>query len=92
MLGLHMLGKRIREARERADLKQAELARRVGVQPMSLYKIESGRSAPGRELLTRIATELGVSLDSLVFEPDGSTSEPPPSEDADDSAPQEGAA
>lgn len=100
MLDLHMIGKRIREAREAAKLKQAELARRVGVQPISIYKIESGRSTPGLQLLTRIATELGVSIDSLVFDeseleqPNRAPSEVPPPDDDDDdnTAPCEGAA
>jgi transcriptional regulator with XRE-family HTH domain len=84
-----MLGKRIREARESAKLKQAELARRVGVQPVSMYKIESGRSTPGLDLLMRIAAELGVSLDSLVFD---ESDLPPGIDGVVDPARREGAA
>lgn len=62
-----MLGKRIRAARLAAGLKQAELGRRVGVQGIWLYKIESGRDAPSLDLLTKIATALDVTLDSLVY-------------------------
>lgn len=57
---------RIRAARERAGLTQAELARRVGLAPNHIARLESGeKSNPRFETVARIAAELGLSLDEL---------------------------
>ncbi len=58
-------GRRIRAARLKAELGQAEFARLLSIVPMWLYKIESGRSRPSLELLERIALALRVSMDWL---------------------------
>lgn len=44
------------------NISQAELARRVGVQPPSVSDWLSGRTAPRQEHLEAIAGALGVSL------------------------------
>lgn len=69
MLYQHMLGKRIRAARELANLGQAELAKACGCSGLWLWKIESSAAQPSLALLTKIATQLGVTLDSLVSDP-----------------------
>jgi transcriptional regulator with XRE-family HTH domain len=61
-----VLGKRIREAREKAGLNQAELARGMGVLPTHLNRWEKGKVAPGWEYLARIAKHCNVTLDWLL--------------------------
>lgn len=63
---LKALGKRIRESRERAGIKQAELARRVGVITTTAWRWEDGRMEPGLEQLRKISRETGADLGWLV--------------------------
>ena len=61
------LGDRIRKARKRYGMSQAELARRIGVSKQALYQIESGKTPdPGVSRIIGIACILGVSIDDLV--------------------------
>ncbi|MBM3223566.1 MAG: helix-turn-helix transcriptional regulator [Candidatus Tectomicrobia bacterium] len=61
------LGSRIREARERYGMSQAELARRIGISGTALNQIESGKTPdPGVSRIIGIARVLGVSMDDLV--------------------------
>src|SRR5438874_7806231 len=61
------LGSRIREARERYGMSQAELARRIGISGTALNQIESGKTPdPGVSRIIGIARILGVSIDDLV--------------------------
>lgn len=55
-----LTGTRIRETRMRKGLRQAELARRVGVSPSYLNLIEHNRRRPGPALAERVATALDV--------------------------------
>lgn len=64
-----MLGKSIRAAREQIGISQAELARRIGVGPVTMWKYESGRLAVTSIRLRSIATALNVTIDSLMPEP-----------------------
>jgi transcriptional regulator with XRE-family HTH domain len=50
------------EARNRADLSQAELARRAGISRSVLSVYESGRREPGSEALARILGAAGFRL------------------------------
>lgn len=60
------LGERLRAARIGLGLSQAQLAKRVGLAPNHIARIESGtKTAPRFSTVARIAGELGVSLDSL---------------------------
>lgn len=54
-------GGRIQGVRKSKSLTQLELARRCGVRQGTISSIEANRETPSRELLFRIATELGVS-------------------------------
>lgn len=63
---LKQLGRRIRMARERVDMKQADLARRVGVISATAWRWEDGRMEPGLEQLRKIARETGADLGWLV--------------------------
>ena len=59
------IGSRIRAARLKYGMSQAELARRIGITPNSLNEIEHGRSEPLASRVEAIARVLGVSTDVL---------------------------
>jgi transcriptional regulator with XRE-family HTH domain len=61
-----VLGKRIREARERAGVKQDQLAQAVGLSRTSITNIERGRQGVQAYLLTRIADVLGQHAAELL--------------------------
>lgn len=62
-----MLGEGIRARRKELKLEQAELARRVGVSPQAIWRIEKGDvQNPRLDLLKAIARELAVSVDDLL--------------------------
>lgn len=56
----------IRVMRELAGIKQVELAKRAGVSPSMMNKIEMGARKPSLAATVRIARALGVSLDSIA--------------------------
>jgi len=60
------LGKRIKEAREKINKSQAELAGLIGVMAAHLNRWEKGRISPGWEFLVKIAKICDVSLDWLL--------------------------
>lgn len=51
-------GKRMREAREACDIEQADLARRVDVEPGTYWRYEAGERSPGRKRMERISAIL----------------------------------
>ena len=61
------LGDRIRQARERVDISQAELARRIGISKNAMNAIEAGNADPRASRIVAIAQELGVSTDALLL-------------------------
>jgi transcriptional regulator with XRE-family HTH domain len=61
-----LVGNRIREARLRADLTQAGLAEKVGVEPQTVSAFERGTRLPRLSTLQRIAECTGVRLTALV--------------------------
>jgi transcriptional regulator with XRE-family HTH domain len=69
------LGPRLREARSSSGRSVRELARRVGCSASLISQIERGVSVPSVGVLYALATELGSSLDYLLF---GSGSAPAP--------------
>jgi transcriptional regulator with XRE-family HTH domain len=61
------LGRRLREARERGNLTQHELALRSEVNLDTLRAIEQGRTRnPGVMTILRLADELDTTIDALV--------------------------
>jgi transcriptional regulator with XRE-family HTH domain len=61
------IGARIKELRTSRGMGQADLARTVGLQPQSIWRIESGVTKdPGIEVVRAIAAALGCSLDDLA--------------------------
>lgn len=60
-------GARLRAERERHHLSLRALAKRVGVSASLISQIETGKARPSVNTLYAIATELGVSVDDLLF-------------------------
>src|SRR5947209_19316078 len=60
-------GPRLREARTSGGLSVRELARRIGCSASLISQIERGVSVPSVGVLYSLATELGSSLDYLLF-------------------------
>lgn len=61
------LGERIRIARTRYGMSQAELARRVGISKTAMNDIERGRTTdPKWSIVVAIADHLGLKLESLT--------------------------
>lgn len=70
------IGRRVREARDRAGMRQAELARQAQVEKSALCRIEGGQRRVTAGELWRIATALGVPVESLCEGGDGSPEAP----------------
>lgn len=60
---MESMSDRIRQARIGAGLTQTELADRLGVTQSTVNRWEGGRHDPSRETATRIATNLGVTVE-----------------------------
>jgi transcriptional regulator with XRE-family HTH domain len=80
------LGPRLRLVRGSRQLSVRELARRVGCSASLISQIERGVSVPSVGVLYSLATELGSSLDYLLFGsgagPDGVPAAAPPAREA----------
>lgn len=66
-----LTGTRIRARRNLRGMRQADLARAVGVSPSYLNLIEHNRRKVGATLLASLAQALGVSVDALTEDVDG---------------------
>jgi len=62
-----MLGKVIKDLRQRTLATQEEFAKKVGITPQSLSRIEGCRAKPGNITLAKIARELKVPIEVLHF-------------------------
>ncbi len=60
------LGKRIAALRREKELKQDELAEKLGVSPQAVSKWENDQTCPDISLLPLLAKILGVSVDELL--------------------------
>ena len=60
-----MIKNRIKEFRVRYDLKQEELAKRVGVRRETIGNLEKGRYNPSLVLAWRIAKVFGVPIEEV---------------------------
>ena len=56
----------IKNARNRAGMTQAELAKKCGIATITIRQYESGKREPRMEQLSRIASALGLSVGDLV--------------------------
>jgi transcriptional regulator with XRE-family HTH domain len=61
------MGERLRQARNARGLGLRTVARRLGVSPSLISQVETGRAMPSVSTLYALASELGVSLDELLF-------------------------
>ncbi len=59
------LGQRIKEIRERQNIKQVELAEMIEMEPSNLSKLENGNQLPKEENMERIAKALNVDVKDL---------------------------
>ena len=64
---LDRFGIAVRKAREERKLSQQELAQKLSMNKNTIMDIELGRSNPKAETLFLIATELHISLDTILF-------------------------
>lgn len=76
--GWSMIRNRIKEYRARFDMKQEDLAKRVGVRRETIGNLEKGRYNPSLVLAWNIAKVFGVSIEEVftVEERDGPEREP----------------
>ena len=63
----------IREARERAGLTRAELARRAGVAASTVGRVETGTRVPSTDLAERLVRAAGFEVRVALGEPDPAT-------------------
>jgi transcriptional regulator with XRE-family HTH domain len=61
------MGDRLRQARTARGLSLRRLAERLGVSPSLISQVETGRAKPSVNTLYALASELGISLDTLLF-------------------------
>lgn len=68
------IGERIIFLREEQGMKQTELADRIGITKMTLYKYEKDKCEPRSEIISRLCDVLGTTADFLI----GRTNDPSP--------------
>jgi Zn-dependent peptidase ImmA (M78 family)/DNA-binding XRE family transcriptional regulator len=64
-----VVGRRVRELRERMGMTQEQLARKSGIGISTLSEIESARHSPRLATIVALADALGVPLEALLREP-----------------------
>jgi DNA-binding XRE family transcriptional regulator len=64
------IGDRIREIREKKGMEIAVLAHRSGIQPNTLKRIEAGKFSVDLDVLSHIASGLGMKLDFVELDND----------------------
>lgn len=62
-----LLGKRIKELRNKSKLTQSELAEKVGVTKSTIASYENDSRTPSYEVLIKMASVFKVSTDSLLL-------------------------
>lgn len=66
-ISLGKFGSLIRERRRQLDMKQEEVARRVGASPSYIANLEAGIRRPSEKLVTKIADVLGLKARELFL-------------------------
>lgn len=64
------IAQRIREARERQELRQEDLAKMTGIARPNIVRIEQGRHVPSLATLRKIANALQLEISSLTARPE----------------------
>lgn len=62
----NILGKRMKSLRERRNLKQNQVAEKLGVSPYQLSRYESGKTKPDPDMIASIANYYEVTTDYLL--------------------------
>ena len=57
------IGSRLKQIRERKGMEAKSIARLAGIDPSNLCKIEAGRYSVGLDILSKIASTIGASVD-----------------------------
>jgi len=65
---MEKIGTKIRIERKRNGLTLQQLAKKIGISPLTLHRIETGKSSPSVALLSEIAQNLNKSIVSFVQE------------------------
>lgn len=60
------IGDKIYRLRQELDIKQKDLAERVGITEATLSRYENGKRTPSSEIAAKLAKSLGVSTDYLL--------------------------
>ncbi len=60
------IGERIRKRREALNITQQELAQVLGVTAQHISVVEKGKRVPSLTFLSKLAEQLGISIDYLV--------------------------
>lgn len=68
------LGDRLKTLRESCGLNQTELARKAGLTQAAISQIEDGKRVPSLQSLQKLASELGMTVDSLIGDTANATS------------------
>jgi transcriptional regulator with XRE-family HTH domain len=76
--GPALVGRRLREEREKQRIGLRELARRVNVSASLISQVELGKATPSVGTLYAMVTELGMSLDELFSDSATSGAQGPP--------------
>ena len=66
---MEKIGPKIRIERKKMGLSLEQLAHKVNISPMTLQRIETGKSSPSVVLLTEIANHLNKSIHSFLEDP-----------------------
>lgn len=61
-----MRGDRLRLIRDQRAISQEELARRLGVKSLQIWRWETGKTKPNSETVMKLAQALGVTSDYLL--------------------------
>ena len=61
------IGENIKEFRKRAGLNQYELAEKIGINNITMSKVEKGSEALKVVTIEKAAKELGVQFEQIVF-------------------------
>lgn len=77
---------KLREARERADMTQVDLAVAAKVSPATVHRIEAGRQRPRFRIVVRLARALDVDEGDLLHSSDGTPAVAPCGESSDTEA------
>lgn len=77
------LGQRIRMRRQSLKQTQQQIADALGLSPQYISAIEQNKRAPSLPSLTKLAEELGVTVDHLIFGKGGAVTDTIPAIKAD---------